>query len=204
MIILLATHNPAKIKRYRALLGDLPGLELKTLADLAITARPDEPFATAEANAIHKAKEYARLSGLPTLAIDEAVTTNFLPDNEQPGVMVRRLTGGRELTDQEVLAAWQEILARYPGEGREVVWEYWLAFADPDRPDIRTARVFKPSRVTDIFSPVVNAGYPMSSFLIAPGYDRPFSELSEAEKLASDRRTLKPFREFVERILASY
>ena len=199
--ILLASHNPAKIRRYRALFKGISGLELTTLADISITHKPDEPFKTAKDNAVHKAKEYGDLTGLPTLAIDEAVTANFLPDNEQPGVMVRRLNGGRELSDEEVIDAWKEILGRYPGPDRQVIWDYWVAYYEPKTGLIRTAQSIQRSRVADYFSPVLNPGYPMSRFLISEGHTRTYSELSEEERQELDRRNLTPFRDLMIEIM---
>ncbi|WP_420917084.1 non-canonical purine NTP pyrophosphatase [Dictyobacter halimunensis] len=78
MKILLATHNPSKFERYNNLLREVANLELVSLQGVSISEKVDEPFATAKENAIHKAVKYARISQLPTLAVDEAVTTNFL------------------------------------------------------------------------------------------------------------------------------
>lgn len=200
--VLFASHNPSKIKRYQALFQDFSGLKLVTLADIGCRYKCPEPHGDPESNAIFKAREYARLSGLPTLAVDEAVTTNFLPEAEQPGVMVRRLTGGRELTDQEIIVAWQGILARYPGKDRAFTWDYWLAYYDPASGLTRSAQALKLTRVSARISEVLTPGYPMSSFLIPEGFDRPFSELSPAERLESDSRSLGPFRDFLAAILA--
>ena len=56
-----------------------------------------EPYNEVLDNAIIKAKEYASLSQLPVLAIDEALKTNFLPDSEQPGAFVRRFSGDKRI-----------------------------------------------------------------------------------------------------------
>ena len=200
--ILLATHNEAKIRRYRALFGDISGLELLTLTDLGVSAKVDEPFATAEENSAHKAREYGRLSQLPTIAIDEAVRTNFLPENEQPGVFVRRLTKGRELSDSEVLAAWQDILRAYPHDDRQFIWNFCLSFYDPEKEEGRQVSCVQINTVTEKFSASIDHGYPMSSFLIPEGSDRPHSELSEEERLAVDKRVLSSFVDFAADLLA--
>ncbi len=201
MKALLATHNQGKIKRYQALFADLEDLELVTLADLKITAKVDEPFATARENSIHKAKYYGQLSGLATIAIDEAVQTNFLPDNEQPGVFVRRFKKDRELTDEEVLLIWQEIFTAYPQTEHQFIWDFSLSYYDPVIEEAQTASAVQINTVAPVFSTIINPGYPMSSFLMPLGFEKPYAELTDAEKLMVDQKNLAPFVEFVAKIV---
>jgi inosine/xanthosine triphosphate pyrophosphatase family protein len=49
--------------------------------------------------ATHNPAKFERYRRL--LAEYEAASTNFLPENMQPGVYVRRLNGGKEATDEE-------------------------------------------------------------------------------------------------------
>lgn len=201
MKVLLATHNQGKIKRYQALFANLEDLELITLADLKITAKIDEPFATAAENSLHKAKYYGQLAGLVTIAIDEAVRTNFLPDNEQPGVLVRRFRKNRELTDEEVLVIWQEILQAYPQTKHQFIWDFSLSYYNPISKEAKTASAVQINTVATNFSKIINPGYPMSSFLVPIGFNRPYSELNEAEKLLVDQKNLAPFVEFMTTII---
>jgi len=199
--ILLATHNKGKIQRYRALFGEFKDLELLTLNDLNITQKADEPFNSAMENSIHKAKFYAKLSGLPTIAIDEAVSTNFLPDNEQPGVLVRRFGGGKELSDLEVLEVWQKVFASYPDHKHEFVWDFSLSYYDPFSDDLKTVQAEQIDSVALNFSEIIDPGYPMSSFLISQHAEQPYSELGVAGFLAVDQKTLKPFLDFMTDLL---
>src|SRR5471030_1230583 len=125
MKVLIATHNPAKLKRYQSLLKDIATVSLLSLADLRITHRTDEPYETAKENAIYKASEYAKLSNLITIAIDEAVKTNFLSDTEQPGVFVRRIHKTKEeVSDEQALAHWKEVFLRYPHADKQFIWDF--------------------------------------------------------------------------------
>lgn len=193
MDILIATHNQGKIKRYRRLLADIASLNLRTLSELGIDYRTDEPFLTSGENATHKARVYGDLSQLPTIAIDEAVSTNFLPDNEQPGVFVRRFRTGQELTDIEVLTAWSEIFTIYPTTDKQFVWDFSLTYYNPADGFMKTSQTRQVNTVAAKFSQIIDPGYPMSSFLIPTGFDRPHSELSAEECLEVDRANLKPF-----------
>ena len=167
MELLIATHNEAKFNRYKNLLADIPGLSMQSLSGANIHQKIEEPYSTSIENAIHKAKEYARLAMKTTLAIDESVHTNFLPDDEQPGVFVRRINKGRTLTDQEMLAFWKEAFKKYPHKDRRLIWEFGIACCSPSDV-LGSAIVKREDKVTENFSNVIVKGYPMDSFLIQP------------------------------------
>lgn len=197
MKLLLATHNQGKIKRYRNLFASVKNLELITLADLDITAKVDEPFSTPEENSIHKAREYGKLSQLPTIAIDEAVTTNFLPDNEQPGVLVRRFKENRELNDLEILDLWRGIFKNYPNQDLKFIWDFSLSYYHPETEELKTIKAVQLNSVADEFSKIIDPGYPMSSFMIPDGWNKAHSELTEEENFVVDKNNLKPFLDFI-------
>ena len=201
MKILLATHNQGKIKRYRNLFAEFQNIDLITLDDLGIAAKVDEPFDTPEENSIHKAKEYGHLSDIQTIAIDEAVTTNFLPENEQPGVLVRRFKKNRELSDLEMLDIWREIFLKHPEQDLKFFWNFCLSYYNPKTKELQTIKSAQTDSVAKEFSKIIDPGYPMSSFLIPDNFDCPYSELSKEECLAVDRKNLKPFLDFVKTII---
>lgn len=201
--ILLATHNKGKIKRYKALFSCFSDLELISLEEIGIKLKVDEPFNAPAENSMHKAKEYGNFSNLPTIAIDEAVETNFLPDNEQPGVFVRRLKKGKELSDQEVLDAWKEIFASYPDNDLKFIWDFRMSYYNPKSGELKTEKAIQINTVARNFSNIIDPGYPMSSFIIPEGLDKPHSELSTEEFLQVDRTNLKPFVDFMNTILNS-
>jgi inosine/xanthosine triphosphate pyrophosphatase family protein len=192
MKILIATHNPAKLKRYKSLVNEIPNLELITLTELNITAKVDEPHNTAKENAIHKAKEYANISGLPTIAIDEGVMTNFLPPEEQPGVFVKRIKKtNAEVTDEEILEHWKNIFQQYPQKTKKFIWDFSVAFFNPQTNFLGYAKFTKTMTVADVFSAKRSPGYPMSSFLIPAGMQKPYIDLSDAERKRVDNETFK-------------
>lgn len=194
MKVIIATHNPAKLKRYYRMLNTVDGIELVSLSDLQIAQKVDEPFSSAKENAVYKAKEYASFTGLPTLSIDEAVSTNFLPENEQPGVYVRRFADkNHEMTDEEALLLWRKILANSPQQNKEFIWDYSIAFYNPEHQKMYYTKAINVARVAHEFSKTVIPGYPMSSFMIYQGTDRPNAELSETEKLEADKKIFKEF-----------
>ena len=89
--LLVATHNPGKVREYREILADLP-LEVTYLDAEGITLEVDETGATFAENAILKATTYARLTGLWTWADDSGLEVDAL--GGAPG-FIRRATPGR-------------------------------------------------------------------------------------------------------------
>ena len=199
--ILLATHNQGKIKRYHELFAEIVGLNLVTLDELKINFKVDEPFLTPEENSAHKAREYGRLSNLLTIAIDEAVTTDFLPENEQPGVLVRRFKENRELSDTEVLDLWKSIFEKYPNKELRFIWDFSLSFYNPESAELKTVKAVQLDSVARNFSKIIDPGYPMSSFLIPQDFTKTYSELSKDEYLIIDKKNLKSFLDFVKEII---
>src|SRR3989344_5109954 len=91
--LLIATHNTAKLKELKLGLRDLEkqGVKIITLNDLKISKNPEETGKTFRENAILKAKFYADLTNLPTIADDGGIIIPLL--NNEPGVKSRRWLG---------------------------------------------------------------------------------------------------------------
>ena len=87
MRLLIATTNPGKVREYQTLLGDLD-LELVGLQDVGITTDVNETGSTYSENATLKARAYAQLSGLLTLADDSGLEVDAL--GGRPGVYSSR------------------------------------------------------------------------------------------------------------------
>lgn len=195
MKILIATHNPAKFNRYKKLIDFCAdGIETISLSDLKIVEKVEENFSNATDNAIHKAKEYAKLSNLPTIGVDEAVLTNFLPDNEQPGVYARRFSKNKaELSDQELLNVWLEIFKQYPQEDKIFEWDFSVAFFDPKSKFLGVSEFQQLSHVGDYISEKCEKGYPLSSILTPQKGGRVYVDLSDEEKFEVDKEHFASF-----------
>lgn len=186
MKILLATHNLGKIDRFTHLLKLVDDIEVISLNDIGITTDVDEPFLTSHENAIHKAQEYAKQSGLATLAIDDSATTNFLPTNEQPGVFLKRFSGDKkDLTSDQIISTWKKIFDKYPQPDKQFIWDTSIAFFNPVNEFTGCSRVIKISHVVDASSVIVS-GYPMGSFLSSEKGGKPYSEMTDNEKRKKD------------------
>ncbi|MDE5602294.1 MAG: RdgB/HAM1 family non-canonical purine NTP pyrophosphatase [Clostridia bacterium] len=90
MKLALATNNQHKIQEMRAILGDSFD-ELLSLKELGIDVDVEETGETLAENALLKAREITRLSGLPSLADDTGLMVDAL--NGAPGVYSARYAG---------------------------------------------------------------------------------------------------------------
>lgn len=98
--LLIATKNPGKLKDLKLYLSNLP-VTLVTLADLKIKEDVLEDGSTFEENAIKKAKFYAKISHLPTIADDGGLEIDYL--NGEPGIHSRRWLGGKTTSDEALI-----------------------------------------------------------------------------------------------------
>jgi XTP/dITP diphosphohydrolase len=95
--LLIATHNPGKIREYETLLSDLP-VQLISLHAAGIDQDVAETGATFAENALLKAQTYAAWSGLWTWADDSGLEVDAL--DGRPGVYSARY-GGPGLSDRD-------------------------------------------------------------------------------------------------------
>lgn len=98
--LLIATHNAGKFAELSSLLDQLP-MEILSLNDVSIQCQVDEIGTTLEQNATLKAVQYAKLSGLLTIADDSGLEVDAL--DGAPGVFSSRLAGD-DATDADRIA----------------------------------------------------------------------------------------------------
>ena len=108
--LLIATHNQGKLLEYRRLLQDLP-LALTYLDEIGVVEEVAETGKIFAANAILKAKYYARLTGLLTWADDSGLEVDALQG--EPGVQSARYAGPAA-TDQDRYAKLLKELQPHP------------------------------------------------------------------------------------------
>jgi XTP/dITP diphosphohydrolase len=108
MKLLIATRNRGKKAEYADLFDGLD-LELVSLADLGIEDEVPEHGATFAENALVKARAYAALSGLATLADDSGLEVDVL--GGAPGVYSARY-GGEGASDED---RYRRLLAELEG-----------------------------------------------------------------------------------------
>lgn len=114
--LVLATHNPGKIREITALLAPY-GIETKSAADFDLEG-PDETENTFEGNARLKARYSAKATGLPALADDSGIEVDGL--DGAPGVYTADWAETPDGRDYLVAMArvWRELDDRNVSEPR--------------------------------------------------------------------------------------
>ena len=88
--LVLASHNAGKLKELQAMLGE--SVQLRSIGEFS-NVEPDETGLSFAENAILKARNAARLSGLPALADDSGLAVDFL--GGAPGIYSARYADGK-------------------------------------------------------------------------------------------------------------
>ena len=125
--LLVATRSTHKLRELRELLGIRA--ELCDLDDVGIAVEAVEDGETFEANAAIKARFYAALSGMPTLADDSGIEVDALGGG--PGVRTRRYAGDNA-TDPQNNDKLLNALEGLPAERRGARYRCVLALALPE------------------------------------------------------------------------
>lgn len=124
--ILFATGNKSKAKRFsKELLKK--GIEVVTLEDINIKVDVEENGKNAIENALIKARAYQNKTKIITMAMDDNLYLENVPENKQPGMYVRRVNGKR-LSDNEMIEYYSNLVKQYGTNGRITArWIYGLA-----------------------------------------------------------------------------
>ena len=191
--IVIATHSSHKLAELAALLRP-ERAELLTLDALGITVDPVEDGLTFEANARLKARFYARLTGLPTIADDSGIEVDALHGG--PGVRTRRYAG-ENATDVQNNTKLLGALTGLPAAQRGARYVCVLTFVLPDLagrrgglPVAAEARGTLRGRIAE--GPRGSGGFgydPIFEPLTEPPGGRTIGQHSAAEKAAISHRS---------------
>lgn len=191
LVLLVATRSRHKLRELQELL-DLPHAELVSPDDMGIEGEPEETGRTFEANAALKARFYARLAGLPTLADDSGLEVDAL--DGAPGVYTRRYAGP-EATDADNNRKLLAALDGFPADQRGARYVCVLALALPDAVGargglpVRTVRGTFRGRIATSARGHGGFGYdPLFEPLDEPPGGRTVGEMTEREKHSRSHR----------------
>lgn len=126
--LLVATHNPGKVREYRDLLADLP-IQVTYLDEEGITLEVAETGQSFAENAQLKAVAYARTSGLWTWADDSGLEVDAL--DGAPGIYSARYAG-EAATDADRYRKLLDALAGVPWSRRTARFRCVVALATPE------------------------------------------------------------------------
>ena len=179
--ILLATKNPAKIKRYKNGLLNR-GIKLLTLDDIKINLEIQEDGQDALENALIKARNYYQETGITVMAIDDNLFLENVPMEKQPGSFVRRVNKKR-LSDLEMLEYYINLVKEYGTDGKlNAYWLYGLALI---KDGLEFTYTWKSADfyLVDIKSKKIETGYPLNSISLNKKLGKYFTDLTESDKL---------------------
>ena len=178
-VVVLATANPGKVVELRRILGPY-GLELRGI-DGAYEPGP-ETGATFEDNALAKAREAVRHTGLPAVADDSGLAVDAL--NGMPGVLSARWAG-RHGDDRANLELLLGQVSDVPDERRGAAFVCAAAYALPDGRE-GVVRGELRGRLTR--EPRGDGGFGYDPLLVPDGGTRTTAELAAQEKDAISHR----------------
>ncbi|MBB3052062.1 XTP/dITP diphosphohydrolase [Prauserella isguenensis] len=182
--LLLATRNTGKLDELRRIvvkrgLGDVRVLGLSDVEDFP---EAPETGATFEENAVAKAYDAAKATGLPAIADDSGLSIDAL--GGMPGVLSARWAG-RHGDDEANLRLVLGQLQDVPDERRGAGFVSAAAFVVPDGKEIVVRGEW---RGTIIREPRGGNGFGYDPIFVPDGETRTSAELTPAEKDAASHR----------------
>jgi XTP/dITP diphosphohydrolase len=181
--LLLATRNAGKLAELQRLLADaVPGVEVVGLGDVPEYPEAPETGATFEDNALLKAREAVRHTGLPAVADDSGITVDAL--NGMPGVLSARWSG-RHGDDAANTALLLGQLADVPPERRGAAFVCAAALVTPDGTEEVLERRWRGAVIGEERG---TNGFGYDPVFVPEGLDLTAAELEPAEKDARSHR----------------
>jgi XTP/dITP diphosphohydrolase len=181
--LLLATRNAGKLAELQRLLENaVPGLEVVGLRDVEEYPEAPETGATFEENALLKAREAVKYTGLPAVADDSGLTVDAL--NGMPGVLSARWSG-RHGDDDANTALLLGQLADVPDERRGGAFVCAAALVTPDGTEHVLERQWRGRVVRDKRG---SNGFGYDPIFVPEGLELTAAELSPEEKDARSHR----------------
>jgi XTP/dITP diphosphohydrolase len=180
--VLLATRNTKKLDELRRILVGSPGIELVGLDDVPEYAEAPETGLTFAENALLKAREGVKYTGLPTVADDSGLAVDAL--NGMPGVFSARWSGkhGDDRANLELVLAQ---VSDVDDARRGAQFVCAAAFVLPGGKE-HLAHGSMPGRL--IRAPRGGGGFGYDPIFVAEGQTKTNAELDPAEKDAISHR----------------
>ncbi|WP_182357819.1 RdgB/HAM1 family non-canonical purine NTP pyrophosphatase [Tomitella gaofuii] len=193
--ILVASRNPKKLMELRRVLSAarVTGLEVVGLDEVAGYPETPETGATFEENALVKAQDGARATGLPCIADDSGLTVAAL--NGMPGVLSARWSGthGDDAANTALLLAQ---LADVPDDRRQAAFVSCCALVVPtdeyvdgeEGPEVNETAVHGEWHGAIARAPRGDNGFGYDPVFVPSGEGRTAAQMSAEEKDADSHR----------------
>ena len=205
--MLVATHNPGKIREIQRALHFLP-IKLHYLNEFPSVSPVDEVGQTYQENAVRKALDYARQTGVSSLADDSGLEVDAL--DGMPGIFSARFAGNHASDGARIERVLME-LSEYPDRKRTGRFVCCIALAgwqpseraiNKTDPYLLTVTEAKCEGVITT-SPRGLHGFGFDPIFVPLGYEATFGELSPDVKATIGHRglALASMRSFIEQWL---
>jgi XTP/dITP diphosphohydrolase len=179
--LVVASHNPGKVKEMAALLAPL-GLTVQSAGELGLP-EPEETEPTFEGNAILKARAGALAAGATVLADDSGLVVPAL--DGAPGIYSARWAGPEKDFRVAMARVQHELETRLVAD-RRAYFISVLALAAPDGAvETFEGRVYG----NLVFPPRGDRGFGYDPIFVPEGYDQTFGEMDPDVKYAMSHRT---------------
>ncbi len=202
MKIVLATRNKHKVKEIKQImkiyLDDSLYSKLEILSASDFTGIPEvvEDGKTYEENALKKAREVYKFTGLPSVADDSGIEVDFL--NSEPGV-ISSIYAGDNATDEENNRKLLKLLDGVPLEKRTARFRCVIAYVDGN-----VEKIFY--GVTEgkvALQPRGEGGFGYDPLFIPDGFEQTYAEMPRdlKNRISHRSKAVKNFVEFLSAIL---
>ena len=177
--LVLATHNPGKLREMRELL--LPcGIEAVSASELAL-AEPEESGSTFAANARAKAMSAATASGIAAFADDSGLSVDAL--GGEPGIYSARWAG-REKDFRRAMEMVEEKLRQRGAVAPAQRRAHFISALCVAWPDRHTEEFEASVDGTLVWPPRGDQGFGYDPMFLPDGHTRTFGEMGSEEKHA--------------------
>lgn len=195
MKLLLATRNAKKLVELRRILAASTDIELVGLNDVPPYSEAPETALTFAGNALAKARDGARETGLPCVADDSGLAVDAL--NGMPGVFSARWSGrhGDDQANLDLLLGQMGDIAA-PDRGAAFVCAAAVVF-----PDGEEQVVHGEVRGEIVTAPRGEGGFGYDPIFLPEGFDLTAAEMTPEQKDAISHRG-KAFRELAELLVS--
>ena len=179
--VVFATGNPTKAKRFSKGLEKYD-IEVLSLKDLNISIDTLENGNNVIENAMLKARDCYKKTGMPSMGMDDSLYLEGVPKDKQPGLFVRRVNGS-VLNDEEMIEHYTNLVREYGIDGKlDCKWVYGLAVINQNGEESTYTWNKDNFYMVDKPSLVVNSGYPLNSISKYKELDKYFSEIDDNDK----------------------
>ena len=179
--IIFATNNPTKAKRFSKGLLEKE-INVISLRDIGIKINIKEDGKDVAENALKKARECHDVTGKIAIGMDDSLYLENVPEDEQPGLFVRRVDG-KVLEDDEMIENYISLVKKYGKRGKlNAKWIYGLAVVGEDGEESTYTWTKKGFYLVDKPSRKVNPGYPLNSISKYEWNNKYFTDITEKDK----------------------